>query len=56
MKLEEWEKAVATCTAILEKDASNVKALFRRGRAQIFRQNLDLVRLDLATFLPNLRV
>jgi hypothetical protein len=45
MKLEEWEKVMNTCNTILAKDSNNFKALFRRGRAHIFRQNLDLVRL-----------
>eukprot|EP01122_Echinamoeba_exundans_P010741 TRINITY_DN4079_c0_g1_i2.p1 TRINITY_DN4079_c0_g1~~TRINITY_DN4079_c0_g1_i2.p1 ORF type:complete len:189 (+),score=47.26 TRINITY_DN4079_c0_g1_i2:39-569(+) len=47
MKLEEWEKVMNTCTTILTKDPNNVKALFRRGRAHIFRQNLDLAKADL---------
>lgn len=53
MKMNEWEKVMNTCTSILERDPNNVKALFRRGRAHIFRQNLDLVRTNIDFRPPN---
>lgn len=47
LKEEKYEKAAARATKVLEKDAKHVKALFRRGEARIYLNDLDRAREDL---------
>jgi tetratricopeptide (TPR) repeat protein len=49
LKEEKYEKAAARATKVLEKDAKHVKALFRRGEARIYLNDLDRAREDLKT-------
>ena len=47
LKEEKYEKAAARATKVLEKDANHVKALFRRGEARIYLNDLESAREDL---------
>uniref|UniRef100_A0A6V4G211 peptidylprolyl isomerase n=1 Tax=Prymnesium polylepis TaxID=72548 RepID=A0A6V4G211_9EUKA len=47
LKLEEWHEAASTCAKVLEIDASNVKALFRRGTARTHLQEFEEAKADL---------
>lgn len=47
LKEEKYEKAVLRATKVLEKDPKHVKALFRRGEARIYLNDLDRAREDL---------
>lgn len=49
LKEEKYEKAAARATKVLEKDPKHVKALFRRGEARIYLNDLDRAREDLTT-------
>eukprot|EP00932_Pfiesteria_piscicida_P003266 SRR837773.1318.p2 GENE.SRR837773.1318~~SRR837773.1318.p2 ORF type:complete len:153 (-),score=92.64 SRR837773.1318:23-430(-) len=39
LKLEQWADAKAACEEVLKEDKCNVKALFRRGQAQLHLKN-----------------
>ena len=50
LKLNRFEKAIMSCTKVLELDPKNAKALFRRGSAQHALQNVDRARADLEQY------
>ena len=47
MRMGEYEEVIDECTAALEIEPENVKALFRRGQAQLAIGELRLARSDL---------
>lgn len=47
IKFSWWDKAIKVATQVLESDANNVKALFRRGKAHLELNNCDKARTDL---------
>ncbi|KAJ3192802.1 Tetratricopeptide repeat protein 9A [Irineochytrium annulatum] len=47
MKKENWEKAIACCAKVLDKNPDNAKALFRRGKSNLELGNLDKAEADL---------
>ena len=49
LKEEKYDKAVAKASKVLEVDAENAKALFRRGTARMMLNDYDRARADLET-------
>ncbi|KAF6158553.1 hypothetical protein GIB67_040067 [Kingdonia uniflora] len=46
LKLKRYEKAIAHCGIVLAEDKNNVKALFRRGKANVELGHIDAARED----------
>ncbi|KAJ1569008.1 hypothetical protein HK405_011098, partial [Cladochytrium tenue] len=44
---EKWDRAIACCNKVLEKQPENPKALYRRGLSNLALRNLDLAEEDL---------
>lgn len=51
VKLNQAELAIQDCTFVLERDAKNVKALYRRASANKLKKNYELVAKDLKDLL-----
>jgi tetratricopeptide (TPR) repeat protein len=47
LKLGEWEKCIKVCSDVIGADENNVKAIFRRGKAWLERNNTDRAKEDL---------
>lgn len=47
VKLEKWDKVIKCCDKVLEKDADNAKAYYRRALAHHALNNLDKAQADL---------
>jgi tetratricopeptide (TPR) repeat protein len=47
IKFEWWQKAITVASQVLETDASNVKAMFRRGKAHLELNNTEKARVDI---------